>query len=105
MTLGTLKCLLIFVGVVGARVEATNPPQAVLFDDIAFQQVGQLHPHETNLLVRTDLSYATLEAVPQKTERIANILKELAENLTKVEETDEVPQPLVLSGKSSPYRG
>ena len=70
--------------------------QAVLTDDMVFQRVGKLYPHETNLLIRTVLSYAALEAVPQKTEDIANTLKELAENLTKVHEVHPVPGPLVL---------
>ena len=70
--------------------------QAILIQDIVFQQIGELHPHESNLLVRTDLSYAALEAVPQKTESIADILEELADNLTRAHELDPVPEPTVL---------
>ena len=69
---------------------------AVVAHDIVFQQIGKLHPHESNLLIRTDLSYAALEAVPQKTEEIAKILKELADNLTESQEFEPVPEPVAL---------
>ena len=58
--------------------------RAVVAHDTVFERVGQLYPHESNLLLKTTLSYAALEAVPQKTQDIADMMEQLSKNLTNI---------------------
>ena len=73
--------------------------QVILTHDVMFQVEGKLYPHENTIFIKSILSYATLEEVPQQTRLIALKLKQLTDNLT----TSYDPAPVTTPAKVSKY--
>ena len=67
--------------------------QVILAHDVMFQFEGKLFPHESTVFIKSILSYATLEEVPQQTRLIAAKLRQLTDNLTVPYEPAPVETP------------